>query len=105
MPRISVHKKGEVHEGEVPSDSNLVVLAGIRKFPFPHLRYGCGMGKCTKCKSRILSGAEHLAEPNWKEKKLLLPEELEEGCRLACQIRVFEDLELTQEGLRPPKDG
>ncbi len=99
MPKITIHKKGQVHVGEVPEDSNLVVLTGIRKFPFPHLRYGCGMGKCTKCKSRIISGAEGLAEPNWKEKKLL-GDELEQGFRLACQIRIFEDLELTQDDAR-----
>jgi len=104
MPKVTIHKNGETHEGEVAADSNLVVLAGIRRFPYPHLRYGCGMGKCTKCKSRILAGADRLAEPNWKEKKLL-GEELDEGCRLACQIRIFDDIALTQDGLRPPGNG
>jgi ferredoxin len=96
MPRIIIHKHGEAHEGEVPADSNLVVMAGIRKFPYPHLSYGCGMGKCAKCTSRIIAGADQLAEPNWKEKKLL-GDKLDRGYRLACQLRIFEDMELAQD--------
>jgi ferredoxin len=97
MPRITIHKRnGAVETGEVPENTNLVVAAGIRKFPYPHLRYGCGMGQCTKCKSRILSGAETLPEPNWKEKKLI-GDELADGFRLMCQIWVTDDVELRQE--------
>lgn len=79
MPKIKLHYNGEVHEGEVSENSNLVVQAGIRRFPYPHLQYGCGMGKCTKCMSRIISGSEHLPEPNWKEKKLLGEERFARG--------------------------
>lgn len=97
MPIVKVHKfNGTIEEGEVSTNTNLVVAAGIRKFPYPHLRYGCGMGQCTKCKSRVLSGAENLPEPNWKEKKLL-GDELDEGFRLMCQIWVTHDLEIRQE--------
>ncbi|MCB1330171.1 MAG: hypothetical protein KDK28_12370 [Maritimibacter sp.] len=59
------------------------------------------MGQCTKCKSRILSGAENLPEPNWKEKKLL-GDELDEGFRLMCQIWVTHDVEIRQE--KPNRD-
>jgi ferredoxin len=100
MPIVTIIRKGEAIAGEVPDGSNLVVLAGIRKFPFPNLRYGCGMAQCTKCKSRILKGAEHLPEPGWKEKKLL-GDELAQGFRLACQLRITADLELTQDDARP----
>jgi ferredoxin len=98
MPHIRVHKGGQVHEADVKENANLVVLAGIRQFPYPHLAYGCGMGKCGKCRSRILAGAEHLAAPNWKEQKTLGPL-LGEGCRLLCQLWLSHDLELTQEGV------
>ncbi len=60
MPRIVIHRLGQRHEGEVKDGSNLVVRAGIRQFPFPHLRYGCGMGKCGKCASRVLAGGDQL---------------------------------------------
>lgn len=97
MPKVTVHREGEVHVGEIAPDSNLVVLAGIRKYPYPHLKYRCGMGKCSTCKSRILAGAEQLDEPNWKEKKVLGEEQLAEGYRLVCQLRIFEDIEIAQD--------
>jgi ferredoxin len=100
MPRIVVHKNGQVHQGEVKENTNLVVRAGIRQFPYPNLSYGCGMGKCGKCTSRIIYGGEHLAEPNWKEKKILR-ERLELGYRLICQLWINHDLELTQDDLLP----
>ncbi|MCE8050558.1 (2Fe-2S)-binding protein [Halomonas daqingensis] len=96
MPLITIHKNGEVFEGEVQPNTNLVVRAGIRQFPYPHLSYGCGMGKCAKCMCKVLKGGEALPEPNWKEKKML-GERLEQGYRLACQLWVEEDLELAQE--------
>ncbi|QJQ95196.1 MULTISPECIES: 2Fe-2S iron-sulfur cluster-binding protein [Halomonadaceae] len=96
MPLIKIHKNGEVFEGEVRANTNLVVRAGIRQFPYPHLDYGCGMGKCAKCMCRVVKGGEALPEPNWKEKKML-GSRLEQGYRLACQLWVDEDLELAQD--------
>lgn len=96
MPMIKIHKNGEVFEGEVQPNTNLVVRAGIRQFPYPHLSYGCGMGKCAKCMCKVVKGGEALPEPNWKEKKML-GSRLEQGYRLACQLWVEEDLELAQE--------
>ncbi len=81
--------------GEVGENTNLVVRAGIKQFPYPLLRYGCGMGKCCKCASRILSGAEHLPPPNWKEKKQL-GARLDDGYRLVCQLWLMHDIELEQ---------
>ena len=60
MPRIVVHKAGQAYEGEVKDNTNLVVRAGIKQFPYPHLKYRCGMGQCGTCTSHILKGAEHL---------------------------------------------
>jgi len=67
MPRVVFHKQGQAFSGEVAEQTNLVVRAGIRQFPHPHLTYGCGMGKCGKCACRVLAGAEHLPAANWKE--------------------------------------
>jgi ferredoxin len=102
MLKIIVHKDGQIHQGEVKESTNLVVRAGIRQFPYPYLAYGCGMGKCGKCTSRIINGAEHLPQPNWKEKKIL-GERLELGYRLICQLWISHDLELSQDGLVPAK--
>jgi ferredoxin len=96
MPFIKIHKNGETYEGEIPDNSNMVVRAGIRQFPYPHLSYGCGMGKCSKCMCKVISGEDTLVEPNWKEKKMLGPK-IEEGYRLACQLWVSDDLELSQQ--------
>jgi ferredoxin len=96
MPRVTFHKNGQVYDGEVAANTNLVVRAGIRQFPFPHLRYGCGMGKCAKCACRVLAGAENLPEPNWKESKMLA-DRLDQGYRLCCQIWLTHDVELAQD--------
>lgn len=100
MPNIVIHKNGRTHAGEVKDNSNLVVRAGIKQFPYPHLSYGCGMGKCGKCASRILGGAEHLPAPNWKEDRLL-GKHLSNGIRLVCQLWINRDLELSQDDIPP----
>ena len=97
MPTVVLTRSGETVRGEVPPDTNLVVKAGIRQFPYPALRYGCGMGKCAKCACRVLAGAEHLAEPNWKENRTLGADRLAEGYRLVCQLWVQHDIELEQD--------
>ena len=95
MPQITFHKNGQTFQGEVKTGANLVVRAGIKQFPYPHLAYQCGMGKCATCACKIIAGAEHLPEPNWKEKKQL-GERLDQGFRLVCQLWPEHDLELEQ---------
>lgn len=96
MPKVRFEKNGETHEAEVKENTNLVVRAGIRQFPWPWLRYGCGMGKCSRCASRVVEGAEHLPEPNWKERKIL-GANLERGYRLLCQLWIHQDIALCQD--------
>jgi ferredoxin len=96
MPIVTLHQGSRTYTQEVPVGSNLVVLAGIKKFPY--LRYGCGMGKCTRCRVKVLAGMEQFPEPNWKEQRLG-EEKLREGWRLACQLTIQDDLEILQEEL------
>jgi len=96
MPKVVFHKLGQTYECEVKDNTNLVVRAGIRQYPYPHLRYGCGMGKCSKCACEVIAGGEHLPEPNWKEKKLLR-DNLDRGYRLVCQLWISHDIELRQD--------
>ncbi|QHI98595.1 2Fe-2S iron-sulfur cluster binding domain-containing protein [Xylophilus rhododendri] len=96
MPHVVFRKNGQAYEGEVKEKSNLVVRAGIKQFPFPHLKYQCGMGKCATCACEVLAGAEFLPPPNWKEKKQL-GERLDAGWRLACQLWIEQDIELRQD--------
>ena len=100
MPKIVIHKDGQAYEGQVKPGANLVVQTGIKQFPYPHLKYRCGMGKCGTCASHILKGAEQLPPPNWKEEKIL-GERLKLGYRLCCQLWIQQDLELTQDNLVP----
>jgi ferredoxin len=96
MPKVRLHVDGELIEQEVRENANLVVLAGIRQFP--KLKYGCGMGKCTKCACEVIEGAEQLGPPNWKEQKML-GEKVEEGIRLCCQLTIKSDIVLSQENI------
>jgi ferredoxin len=96
MPSVTFRVGDQAFTEEVADNTNLVVRAGIKKFPFPHLKYKCGMGKCGTCASRVLGGAEHLPEPNWKEVKVL-GDRLAQGWRLGCQLWLQQDLELTQD--------
>ena len=96
MIAVTLHRDGQAYDGEVKENSNLVVRAGIRQFPYPHLRYECGMGKCAKCACRVLRGGEGLPPPNWKEKKQL-GELLDEGYRLMCQLWIQQDIEILQD--------
>jgi ferredoxin len=96
VPTVVVHANGQVFRDEVKDNSNLVVRAGIRQFPYPNFRYRCGMGKCGTCASRIISGGESLPPPNWKEKKIL-GDRLADGYRLACQLWIKDDIELIQD--------
>jgi ferredoxin len=96
MIAVTIRRGEEIHRGEIKPDSNLVVRAGIKQFPYPHLRYGCGMGKCAKCTCRILAGSEHLPPPNWKEIERL-GARIEDGYRLACQLWLSHDIDLSQD--------
>ncbi len=96
MPKIRLHVDGELIVQDVKDHANLVVLAGIKVFP--KLKYGCGMGKCTKCTCKVINGGEDLDPPNWKEQKML-GENLDEGYRLTCQLTVKNDLEISQENI------
>lgn len=101
MPKIIIHADGVLHSGELAAGSNLVVRAGIKQFPYPHLKYRCGMGKCGTCASRIIAGEDGLPAPNAKERKVL-GERLALGYRLCCQFWIQDDLELTQDVERSP---
>jgi ferredoxin len=94
--KVSVVAGGVTHAAEVPDGANLVVLTGVRKFPHPHLKFKCGMGKCGTCASRVLEGGEHLPAPSAKEAERLGPR-IAEGWRLMCQLWPQHDITISQE--------
>ena len=95
MPIVKIHIENNIFESEVNSNVNIVVQAGIKKFPFPHLKYKCGMGTCGTCCVKIISGKENLEDPTWKEIKIL-KDKIQLGYRLSCQFRVLFNLEISQ---------
>lgn len=61
-------------------------------------------GKCGKCRVVVRSGGSALSEPSTSEQRLLTPQEIGSGKRLACQARVLYPgsivLEVPEESLR-----
>ena len=96
MPLVKIIHNNICYEENVSNNTNLVVQAGIKKFPYPYLKYKCGMGTCGTCASLIISGKKNLPEPTWKEVKVL-KEKLDLGYRLACQFRISHDIEIRQD--------
>ena len=50
--------------------------------------FGCREGACATCVIRVKEGAEFLNSLTENEEMTLLPNEIEEGLRLACQLTV-----------------
>ncbi|MFC2058178.1 ASKHA domain-containing protein [Chloroflexota bacterium] len=51
-----------------------------------------GLGKCGKCKIKILSEIDETEPPSAEEKEFLAEEEMKQGIRLACRTKVNRDL-------------
>ena len=71
MPLVKIISENKIIEENVTENTNLVVQAGIKKFPYPYLKYKCGMGTCGTCSSLIINGQKYLPDPTWKEVKIL----------------------------------
>ena len=52
------------------------------------LPFGCTEGSCGICELTVLSGRENCSKPNEHEVEYLLPEDIEAGMRLGCQLVV-----------------
>lgn len=73
---------------EVTPGLSLMELISKLDLDFPST---CGgKGKCGKCRIVIEAGGEGLSPPSQSERQHLLPEEIEQGYRLACAISVPE---------------
>ena len=53
------------------------------------LSFGCTEGTCGVCELTILEGRENCSKPNENEREYLYPEDINEGMRLGCQIRIL----------------
>ena len=52
------------------------------------LSFGCTEGTCGVCEVTVLDGRENLSRITDEERDYLLEEDLEEGMRLGCQVKV-----------------
>ncbi|MFT4704377.1 MAG: ferredoxin [Bradymonadia bacterium] len=52
------------------------------------IMFGCREGNCATCMIVIHEGVENLNKPTDEEQMTLLPDELADGVRLACQCKV-----------------
>ena len=53
------------------------------------ITYGCREGECGTCLTKVISGAENLAEPSVLEDQVLKDIYAPRGSRLACQAQVL----------------
>ncbi len=52
------------------------------------LSFGCTEGTCGVCEVTVVDGHENVSRITDEEKDYLLPEDLEEGMRLGCQVKI-----------------
>ena len=52
------------------------------------LSFGCTEGTCGVCEVTVLKGRENLSRITEEEKDYLLEEDLEDGMRLGCQVKI-----------------
>ena len=52
------------------------------------LSFGCTEGTCGVCEVIVLKGRENLSRITEEEKDYLLEEDLEDGMRLGCQVKI-----------------
>ena len=52
------------------------------------LTFGCTEGSCGVCELTVLDGKSNLSKVTDEEKNYLLPEDLDQGMRLGCQLKV-----------------
>ena len=52
------------------------------------LSFGCTEGTCGVCEVTVLEGRDNISRITDEEKDYLLPEDLDEGMRLGCQVKI-----------------
>jgi len=52
------------------------------------LTFGCTEGTCGVCELTVMDGNKNLSKITDEEKEYLLPEDLQAGMRLGCQLKV-----------------
>lgn len=94
-----IHFKPDNITHEVPDGEALI--KSCDGFEDISLTFGCTEGSCGVCELTIVEGRENCSKPNEFETEYLYPEDIDEGMRLGCQVRVLKDeVTLTWKGNR-----
>ncbi len=87
-------RNGERNPVEIPEEINLSLMEVLKASDYNILATCGGMALCATCHVQVLKGLENLPEPGNEEMDMLdtLPDAGFDS-RLACQIRMNENLE------------
>jgi len=87
-------RNGEQQPVEVPSDISLSLMEVLKASDYNILATCGGMALCATCHVQVLEGLDNLPTPGDEEMDMLdtLPDAGFDS-RLACQIRIHEELE------------
>lgn len=91
--RMWVVLDGEEYELEL-NENELMLDAAVERDV--ELDYSCREGMCDSCMVRVLAGVENISEPTQEEIDML-GDEVKQGFRLSCQVRVKGPVKILQE--------
>jgi len=98
MPRIHIHEQGQEKIYELRKGLGLQALSAGKASP---LEFDCRKADCGICIMRVRAGMENLSEKTQAESDFLRAMRAQDDERLACQCRVFGDIEIEVEGCEP----
>ena len=88
-----VDREDEVHELEAPTDMNMNLMEVMKAYELPVEGTCGGMALCASCHCYVLSEHELPEQSEDEEDMLDQAFFVEDNSRLACQIRIKEDIE------------
>jgi len=107
MIHITIEDRdGGVQTIEIPEDINLSLMEVLKASEYTILATCGGMALCATCHVEVQTGQEKLREPSDEELDMLdtLPD-ADEHSRLACQIRLNEQLDGLHVKIKGALDG
>ena len=83
MARVNFKTDNVVHEVE-----NGTQLIDFCDEVDVSLSFGCTEGTCGVCEGTVVEGRDNISRITEEEKDYLLPEDLDDGMRLGCQVKI-----------------
>jgi adenylate cyclase len=89
--------------GLFAAQSGQTLLEALRQAKIAHSSVCGGRARCTTCRVRVVRGQEQLEPPSMAERKALAGIKADVNVRLACQLRLTQDIAIVP--LIPPEMG